>query len=75
MGLTRSRLFTLAVGDFLERQRHEQMLRQLNEVYTREVQKAEKRLLKGIKAKVYRTVKEHWQRVGRSRTRRAAFAI
>ncbi len=37
MGLSRSRLFALAVGDFLERQRREQMLRRLNEVYANRV--------------------------------------
>jgi hypothetical protein len=60
MGLSRSRLFTLAIGDFLERQRREHMLLQLNEVYGKGVERAEKRLLKGMKAKVRRTVKEHW---------------
>jgi metal-responsive CopG/Arc/MetJ family transcriptional regulator len=60
MGLSRSRLFALAVGDFLQRQRRERMLLRLNEVYASGVEPAEKRLLKGIKAKVRRTVKERW---------------
>ena len=60
MGLSRSRLFALAVGDFLQRQRREQMLVRLNEVYANGVEPAERRLLKGIKAKVRRTVKELW---------------
>ena len=60
MGLSRSRLFALAVGDFLERQRQEQMLLRLNEVYAKGVQPAEKRLLNRIKAKVRPTVKECW---------------
>ena len=60
MGLSRSRLFALAVGDFLKRQRAEQMLLRLNEVYANSVEPAERRLLKGIKAKVRRTVKETW---------------
>ena len=60
MGLSRSRLFSLAVGDFLQRQRREQMLLRLNEVYANGVEPAEKRLLKGIKAKVRRTAKERW---------------
>jgi metal-responsive CopG/Arc/MetJ family transcriptional regulator len=60
MGLSRSRLFALAVGDFLQRQRRERMLLRLNEVYADHVEPAEKRLLKGIKAKVRRTVKERW---------------
>jgi antitoxin MazE6 len=60
MGLSRSRLFALAVGDFLQRQRREQMLRRLNEVYADGLEPGEERLLKGIKAKVRRTVKERW---------------
>jgi metal-responsive CopG/Arc/MetJ family transcriptional regulator len=60
MGLSRSRLFALAVGEFLQRQRQEQMLLRLNEVYTNGVEPSEKRLLKGIKAKVRRTMKERW---------------
>ena len=59
---SRRRLFALAVGDFVERQRREQMPLRLNEVYAKGVEPAEKRLLKGIKAKVRRTVtvKERW---------------
>ncbi|MBV8706030.1 MAG: hypothetical protein JO182_05425 [Acidobacteriaceae bacterium] len=60
MGLSRSRLFALAIGDFLERRRREHMLLRLNEVYTSGMEPEEKRLLKGIKAKVRRTVKERW---------------
>jgi len=60
MGLSRSRLFALAVGDFLKRQRQEQMLRRLNEVYAEGPGPAEKRLLKGIKVRVRATVKERW---------------
>jgi metal-responsive CopG/Arc/MetJ family transcriptional regulator len=58
MGLSRSRLFAMAVGDFLQRQRQEQMLLQLNRVYANGIEPAEKHLLKGIKAKVRGTVKE-----------------
>ncbi len=60
MGLSRSRLFAMAVGDFLQRQRQEQMLLRLNEVYTEGMEPAETLLLKGIKAKVRRAVKERW---------------
>jgi metal-responsive CopG/Arc/MetJ family transcriptional regulator len=60
MGLSRSRLFALAVEDFLERQRRERMLLQLNEVYASGAEPAEKRLLRGIKARVRRTVKDRW---------------
>ena len=60
MGLSRSRLFALAVGDFLQRQRREQMLLRLNEVYAEGMEQAETPLLKGIRAKVRRAVKERW---------------
>jgi hypothetical protein len=36
------------------------MLVQLNEVYAKAAEPAEKRLLKGIKAKVRRTVTDSW---------------
>ena len=60
MGLSRSRLFALAVGDFLERRRREHMLLRLNEVYTSGMEREQERLLKGMKAKVRRTIKERW---------------
>jgi metal-responsive CopG/Arc/MetJ family transcriptional regulator len=60
MGVSRSRLFALAVADFLERRRQEQMLHRLNEVYASGMEPAEKRLLKGIKSKVRRAAKERW---------------
>jgi len=60
MGLSRSRLFAVAVGDFLERHRKEQMLLRLNEVYAKGPAPAEIHLLKGIKSKVRATVKERW---------------
>ena len=57
MGLSRSRLFSVAIGDFLQRQRREQMLLRLNEVYADRIEPSETRLLKEMKAKVSRTVK------------------
>jgi Arc/MetJ family transcription regulator len=60
MGLSRSRLFATAVRDFLQRQQQEQMMRQLNEVYGSQPEPDEKRLLKGMKAKVRQTIKERW---------------
>jgi hypothetical protein len=60
MGLSRSRLFALALGEFLQRQRREEMLLRLNEVYADGLDPVEKRTLSGIKAKVRSTVKESW---------------
>jgi len=50
----------VAVSDFLQRQRQEQMLIRLNEVYAYQPEPAEKRVLKGMKAKVRRTLKDRW---------------
>ncbi|MBZ5609118.1 MAG: hypothetical protein LAP38_12725 [Acidobacteriia bacterium] len=60
LGVSRSRLFAMAVGDFLARQRREQMLLSLNQVYASAPEPADQRLLKGIKGKVRRAVKESW---------------
>jgi len=60
MGLSRSRLFALAVAEFMQRQRREQMLLRLNEVYARGTEEPETRLLKGIKSKVRGVVKDRW---------------
>lgn len=56
MGLSRSRLFSVAVRDFLQRQQQEQMLARLNEVYANAPEPVEKRVLKGIKSKFRRLV-------------------
>lgn len=60
MGLSRSGLFAAAVRDFLARQRREQMLLRLNEVYAVGGGRGEKALMKQIKAKTRRAVKECW---------------
>lgn len=54
MGLSRSRLFAVAVAEFLKRRKREKMLQQLNEVYADGATPTDKRLLKGMKAKVRR---------------------
>ena len=60
MGLSRSRLFAMAIGEFLRRQRQEQMLVRLNDVYANDTEPAGKSLLEGIKAKSRPTVKHPW---------------
>ena len=54
------RALALAVRDFLQRRREEQMLLRLNEVYANGAEPAEKALLKRIKTLVRSTVKERW---------------
>jgi metal-responsive CopG/Arc/MetJ family transcriptional regulator len=60
MGMSRSRFFAQAVSDFLKRNREEQILRRLNEVYRGEAQPREKQLVRSIKAKVRPAVKDRW---------------
>jgi hypothetical protein len=60
MGLNRSRFLVRAVGNFLTRNREEQMLRQLNEAYEDDARPNEKQLLNPIKAKLRRVVKDRW---------------
>jgi metal-responsive CopG/Arc/MetJ family transcriptional regulator len=60
MGVSRSRLFALAVGDFLKRERQEEILRRLNEVYADGSNSEERVLLKRIKAKTGRVVRDRW---------------
>lgn len=60
MGLSPSRLFTLAVGDFLKVRRQQQMLLRLHRVYADGPDLAEKDLLKGIRAKVRPALAERW---------------
>jgi metal-responsive CopG/Arc/MetJ family transcriptional regulator len=60
MRLSRSRLFALAVAEFLKQRRREEMLLRLNEVYANGVDPAEKRLVARIKNKLRPAVKDRW---------------
>lgn len=52
MGLSRSRFFAAAIFEFLQQKKKENMLDQLNETYAEGITPIEKRLLKGMKAKL-----------------------
>ena len=56
MGLSRSRLFTMAVGNFLKVRQQQQILLRLNEVYADGPDLAEKDLIQGIRARVSRAL-------------------
>ena len=60
MGLTRSRLFAVAVREFIRRRRPGAMSEQPNEVYEGAVAPAERRLLSEMKKTVSRTVRDRW---------------
>jgi len=51
MGVSRSRLFSLAVQDYLSRQDRDEMLEQLNRVYGEHPVWSDRQKMKGIKSK------------------------
>jgi hypothetical protein len=60
MGVSRSKVISIAVGQFLQRQREEQMLRSLNEVYAGGRDPGETQILKSLKKRVGRTIRDRW---------------
>jgi len=60
LGVSRSRLFALALAGFLEQQRQAQMLRRLNEVYADGPRQAEVEAVRKMKAKTGGTIKDRW---------------
>ncbi len=60
MGLTRSRLVSIALTEYLHRRRKKEMLEQLNRVYAEKPDASEQRIIRGMKAKVSRTIKDRW---------------
>ena len=60
MGLSRSRLFSLALRQYLRDRRVEELTDQLNQVYTKEQDSPERRVAKKMKAKFRATIKESW---------------
>jgi len=60
MGLSRSRLFSLAVQEYLRHRSQEQTLEQLNRVYASEPDPAERRLASRMKAAFRATIKDKW---------------
>jgi metal-responsive CopG/Arc/MetJ family transcriptional regulator len=60
MGVSRSALFARAIGEFLERQRKEEMLRKLNEVYLDGTDEAEKSVVRAMKTRVRRVIQDGW---------------
>lgn len=60
MGVSRSRLFSLAIESYLRNREHERILEQLNRVYAGEAGAADKRLAARIKGKFRRAIQENW---------------
>jgi metal-responsive CopG/Arc/MetJ family transcriptional regulator len=60
MGLSRSRLFSLALEDYLRHRRQEQILQQLNQTYSDHPEPAEALTVQNLKAKFRSTIKDRW---------------
>ena len=58
MGVSRSGLFAMAMGDLLRQKQEEEILSQLNEVYSNGADAPDRDLVKRIKATVRRTVRD-----------------
>jgi hypothetical protein len=60
MGLSRSRLFSLALEHYLRHRRQEQIVEKLNEVYSDHPDPIDTRIVQGMKTKFRRTIKDRW---------------
>jgi len=60
MGVSRSRLFSLALQDYLTKRRQEEITAQLDRVYQEPHSESETRTISGMKAKFRRAVKDRW---------------
>jgi len=59
LGLSRSRLFSLALEDYLRQRREQQILDQLNQTYS-DHPEAEANTTQNIKAKFRSTIRDRW---------------
>jgi len=60
MGISRSRLFSLAVESYLRKRRHAEIVEQLNRVYAGESDQPEQRTTASMKTKFRSTIKDRW---------------
>jgi metal-responsive CopG/Arc/MetJ family transcriptional regulator len=60
MGVSRSRLFSLAIESYLRNREHERILEQLNRVYAGKAGAVDKRLAARIKGKFRQAIQEKW---------------
>lgn len=60
MGLSRSRLFSVALEAYLRSREQEKMIEQLNQVYSDQTEPAKRRTTKVMKAKFHSTIKDRW---------------
>jgi metal-responsive CopG/Arc/MetJ family transcriptional regulator len=60
MGLSRSRLFSVALEAYLRSREQEKMIEQLNQVYSGPTEPGKRRTTKAMKAKFRRTIQDRW---------------
>jgi metal-responsive CopG/Arc/MetJ family transcriptional regulator len=60
IGVSRSRLFSLALEEYLRRREHDRIVEQLNRVYGSESDPAEKGVGPRLKKKFRSTIRERW---------------
>jgi metal-responsive CopG/Arc/MetJ family transcriptional regulator len=60
IGVSRSRLFSMALEEYLRKREQDRILAQLNRVYGGESDAAEKRVALRLKTKFRSTIKERW---------------
>jgi metal-responsive CopG/Arc/MetJ family transcriptional regulator len=60
LGLSRSRLFSLALENYLRHRRQEQILEQLNQTYSDHPDPTEASTTQNMKAKFRSTIKDRW---------------
>ena len=61
MGVSRSRLFSIALQAYLRKRRNQEILGQLNKVYAAEPSPEERRTVAGMKRRFRRTISESWR--------------
>jgi metal-responsive CopG/Arc/MetJ family transcriptional regulator len=60
MGVSRSRLFSVALEDYLRRRRQQAITEQLNRVYSADSDHTERRIALAVKNKLRRAIRERW---------------
>lgn len=60
LGVSRSRVISLALESYLRQRRHEAILEQLNRVYAGEPDSADRRTTARVKAKFRPAIQERW---------------
>lgn len=60
IGVSRSRLISIALEDYLRDRRNQAILDQLNSVYGDETAKTDKRLTAGMKARFRQVIQSEW---------------